>query len=128
MACLARYAAPVPRSAILVTLAVALTGCTNADVASLTEIKAKVCACKTASCAEQELGRVPQGAIKSTAKARELSRGMIECLARLEAAERPATDPDAEGSGSGDDESAPAPGPSAPRTASPGAAAPGATR
>jgi len=80
--------------AILVTLA----ACNDHGVESLTKIKAAVCACKTASCAEQAMKLVPQEAIESTHRTQGIARDMLECLAKLQASELPITDPDAEGS------------------------------
>ena len=92
---LARYAAPVHRwFAILVTL----SACKDHEVERLTAIKAEVCACKSTTCAEQAIQRVPQAPIKSTHRAQALARDMLDCLAKLQAAERPTTDPDAEDS------------------------------
>ena len=80
--------------AILVTLA----ACNDADVERLTTIRASVCGCKTASCAEQAMKRVPEMPIKSTHRTQEIARELLDCLAKLQAAERPTTDPDAEDS------------------------------
>jgi hypothetical protein len=86
-----RYAASVlARIAILVTL----VACNEHDTERLTAIKLKVCACKTASCAEQELKRVPESPIKSTHRTQEIARDLLDCVARLQEAERPTTDPD----------------------------------
>ena len=92
---LTSYAATV-RSllAILVTLA----ACNDHGAKSLTKIKAKVCACKTASCAEQEMQLVPRETIESTHRTQGIARDMLDCLAKLQADELPNTDPDAEGS------------------------------
>lgn len=103
----------------LLAIAFALTACRDPALDTLTAVKTEVCACKTASCAEQALKRVPQGAIKQMTRAQEISRAMIECNAKLVEAERPSTDPDAE-----DPAEAPAAAP-APRAPAP-AAAPGA--
>ena len=84
--------------AILVTLAACLAACNDHGAASLTKIKAAVCACKTASCAEQAMKLVPQEAIESTHRTQGIARDMLECLAKLQANELPITDPDAEGS------------------------------
>ena len=109
MAWLTGYAASVHSwFAILVTL----VACTESDTARLSAIKAKVCACKTASCAEQEMKLVPQGTLKSTHRVQAIARDMLDCRAKLLAAERPSTDPDA-------DEPA-----ADPATAAPGAAEP----
>jgi hypothetical protein len=86
-----RYAAPVlSRIAILVTL----VACNDQSAERLTAIKMKVCACKTASCAEQELKRVPEAPIKSTHRTQEIARELLDCMARLQEADRPTTDPD----------------------------------
>jgi hypothetical protein len=110
----------VPRARSLAALValVALVACTDHGAASLTKIKDKVCACTTASCAEQELARVPKDAIESNHRTQTIARDMLACLAKLQAAERPRTDPD-------DDEAPPATG-SDPRPA-PGVAAPAAS-
>jgi len=106
VACLTRYAALVRCwLAILVTLA----ACHDRAVERLTAIKAEVCACKTAGCAEQAMKRVPEGTIQSTHRTQAIARDMLDCLAKLNTAERPATDPDAEDSAAGP----PAPAPPA---------------
>jgi hypothetical protein len=93
------YAAPVRTClAILVTLVACLVACKDHDLETLADIKSDVCACKTASCAEQAMKRIPKDTIKPTRTSRTLAREMMDCLAKLEAAERPSTDPDAEGS------------------------------
>jgi hypothetical protein len=82
--------------AILVTLA----ACNDHGAASLAKIKAQVCSCKTATCAEQAMKLVPQDTIESTHRTQGIARDMLDCLAKLQADERPITDPDAEGEGS----------------------------
>ena len=104
--------------AILVTC-VGLVGCNDHGAAALTAIKDKVCACKTASCAEQEMQRVPQSTIASNHRTQLLAREMLDCFAKLQAGERPSTDPDEDGAagaaaiGSAAEPSASAPGASA---------------
>lgn len=78
--------------AILVTFA----ACRDPQIERLATIKAEICACKTASCAERAMKLVPQGTIKSTHRTQTIARDMLDCLAKLQAAERPTTDPDAE--------------------------------
>jgi hypothetical protein len=124
------YAAAVRiRLAILVTLAAcvagSLGGCKDHDVERLTAVKRDVCACKDARCADQAMSEVPKTAIRSTPRIQAIARDIMECRARLEAADRPSTDPDAEGRG----EPAPAgagsaPAPAAPKPAAPKPAAP----
>jgi len=120
---LTRYAAPVlARIAILVTL----VACSDQDAARLTAIKSKVCACKTASCAEHEMKLVPEQPIKSTHRTQGIARELLDCVARLQDAERPSTDPDEESTGEPPAGEPPpsAPPPSAPPTnAPPGAPA-----
>jgi len=110
------YAAAV-RSwlAILVTL----VACSESDTERLNAIREEMCACKTASCAEQAMSRVPRHTIKSTPRMQAIAREMVECMARLQAAERPSTDPDAEGNDRSGDGSAAAPGKAAPGTTAP---------
>jgi len=77
-----------------------LAACNDHGAGKLSRIKDEVCACKTAACAEQAMAKVPSETIESNHRTQGLARGMLDCVARLEAAERPSTDPDAEGSGS----------------------------
>ena len=125
VAWLTGYAATVRTGlAILVTL----VACQDRNIEQMTAIKEDVCACKTASCAEQTMKRVPADQIKSLPRTQALARDMIDCLARLQAAERPSTDPDAEGKPEPEGTTplgAPAAPPSAPGSAAPGSAAPG---
>jgi hypothetical protein len=117
VAWLTSYAVPVrSRLAILVTL----VACTDHGAASLMKIKDQVCACKTASCAEQAIKLVPQATIQSTHRTQTIARDMLDCLAKRQAAERPITDPDAE---PGDE---PGPTAAAPSPAAHPAAAPAA--
>lgn len=115
MAWLTSYAAPVRIwLAILVTLA----ACKDHRIELLSSVKNDVCACKEASCADQAMARLEKLAIESTPRSQAIAREMIECRARLEARERPSTDPDAEGS------AAPAAGSAETAAPSAGSAAP----
>ncbi|HEY0482421.1 MAG TPA: hypothetical protein VGD37_33100 [Kofleriaceae bacterium] len=100
------------RLAILVTLVAAVIACQDRSIAQMAAIKRDVCECKTASCAEQAMKRVPGETIKSSPRTQALARDLIECLSKLQASERPSTDPDAEGSAA-----APAAGSAAPAPA-----------
>lgn len=95
--------------AILVTL----VACKDHNLERLIDVKREVCACKDTRCADQAMSRVPKASIKSTPRTQAIARDIMECRAQLEAAERPTTDPDAEGSaeGSGDDPPAGSAGP-----------------
>jgi hypothetical protein len=132
------YAAAVRiRLAILVTLAAcvggSLGGCKDHDVDRLTAVKRDVCACKDARCADQAMSEVPKTAIRSTPRVQAIARDIMECRARLEAADRPSTDPDAEGLGEpapagGGAGSAPAPAAAAPAPPEPAAPKPAAPK
>jgi hypothetical protein len=88
---------------ICLAILVTLVACKDRGVERLTEVKRSVCACKDTRCADQAMSEVPKASIRSTPRTQAIARDMLECRARLEAAERPSTDPDAEGgSGSGD--------------------------
>lgn len=115
------YAAVVRlRLAFLVTvmggLGGGLVGCKDHDVDRLTAIKRNVCDCKDAHCADQAMSEVPKTSIRSTPRTQALARDIMECRARLEAAERPSTDPDAEDGAAGSEGSA-APAPAPPKAA-----------
>ena len=83
--------------AILVTLA----ACKNHDLETMDEVKRDVCACKDAACAESKMARLEKAPIRSTPKIQAVAHEIMECRARLEEADRPSTDPDAEGSAAG---------------------------
>lgn len=123
------YAATVRfRLAILVPLAAFLVGglvaCKDHGVERLTALKGEVCACKDARCADQAMNEVAKVSFQSTPRTQAIARDIVECRARLEAADRPSTDPDAEG-GNGSGEPAPAAGAG---SASPQAAPPAAPK
>ena len=105
MAQLTGYAATVR---ICLVILVALVACTDHGVKRLTEVKREVCACKDTRCADQAMNEVPKASIRTTPRAQAIARDIVECRARLEAAERPSTDPDAEDGAGSDDSPAPA--------------------
>jgi hypothetical protein len=74
----------------------ALAACHDRDTEELTAIRDKMCACPTATCAEQELKRVPQRTMPSNPRLQAIAQDMMDCLGRLQAEGRPSTDPDAE--------------------------------
>jgi hypothetical protein len=78
----------------LLVIGFALGGCRDREAAKLETIKDAVCACKTSVCAEGELKNVPKGDEAPSRKSQQLARDMLDCLAKLYDAERPATDPD----------------------------------
>jgi hypothetical protein len=56
---------------------------------------------------------VAKAGAASNHRTQTIARAMVDCLAKLEAKERPTTDPDAEGSDGANPPSAPAPAPAA---------------
>jgi hypothetical protein len=99
------YAAAVQ---ICLAILVTLVACTDHSMERLTEVKRAVCACKDTRCADQAMNEVPKASIRTTPRAQAIARDIVECRARLEAAERPSTDPDAEDGAGSDDSPAPA--------------------
>jgi len=78
----------------LLVICVALGGCRDREAQRLQTIKDAVCSCKTSSCAELALKDVPKDETPPSRKSQQLARDMLDCLSKLYAAERPATDPD----------------------------------
>jgi hypothetical protein len=78
----------------LLVIGIALGGCQDREAARLETVKNAVCACKTASCAELAMKDVPKDDTPPSRKSQKLAREMLDCLAKLYAAERPSTDPD----------------------------------
>ena len=86
----------MPRLVISVAVAlVVASGCGDREVEQLEKVRDAVCACKTTACADDALKAVPQADIRAGARARQVARGMLDCYARLNAADRPKSDPDA---------------------------------
>jgi len=84
---------------LVLSLALA-AGCRDPGIEKLGGIRDRVCACKTASCAEDAMKAVPVD-VTSNHKSQKIAREMMDCLALLYEKERPVTGPD--------DQSAPAP-------------------
>lgn len=82
------------RSVICVALAVAAFGCGDRRTAELEHVRDQVCACKTASCADDAMKAIPQHDMPSTPRTQKVARAMLDCLSRLYDAGRPSTDPD----------------------------------
>lgn len=78
------------------TLAALLGACGDPKLEQLKSLKAEVCACKTAACAQAAMKRVPQDLPPSDHRARQLAKEMMKCLAERYEADRPSTDPDAD--------------------------------
>ncbi len=78
---------------LVISLAV-VAGCRDPGIADLEHSRDAICACKSAACAETEMKRVPARDAPNNHRAQTIARQMMECLAKLYEAERPATGPD----------------------------------
>lgn len=67
-----------------------LAACEDSQEAKLARVKDAVCACKTASCGEAAMKDVPQPDLPSNVRTQKIARDMLDCLAKLYEAERPA--------------------------------------
>src|SRR5262245_52705585 len=75
------------------------SACRDDDVARLEAIRDEICACKSILCANTALKKLPprtQRDLEASYREQHVAKLMLECLARLHAAGRPTTDPDAE--------------------------------
>jgi hypothetical protein len=79
----------------VICVALAGTACRDNEVEKLEKIRAEVCACKTAKCAESAFDRLPKESVESTPRAQRIARDMMNCLAGIYESERPTQDPDA---------------------------------
>ena len=86
------------RSVICVALALATSGaasgCGDRRIAALERVRDRVCACKTASCADEAMKGVPDQDLPSNPRSQKVARAMLDCLAKVYDAGRPTTDPD----------------------------------
>ena len=92
------YSDPVFRPYVIcVALAavIAAGACGNRRTAQLEHVKDAVCACKTASCADDAMKALPSKDIPSTPRTQKVAREMMDCLSKLYTDGRPTTDPDA---------------------------------
>jgi hypothetical protein len=80
----------------VICVALGGTACRDREVEKLEQVRAAVCACKTAKCAESALDLVPKQNIESTPRAQRIAREMLDCYAQILEADRPTQDPDAE--------------------------------
>lgn len=80
----------------VIAIVLAVTGCRDDKLAPLRDIKAEICACKTAACAEDALARVPPPAGSADHRSQKLAREIQDCLVKAYDRDRPTVDPDAE--------------------------------
>lgn len=89
------YAASV-RLAVLVLVLAWMGACSDDKLGPMRAIKAEMCACKTAACADDAMKRVPPPAGSADHRAQKLAREIQDCLVKAYDRDRPTTDPDAE--------------------------------
>ena len=80
---------------LLFGLAIA-AGCRDPEIAHLESVKAEVCGCKTAACADAAMAKVPKAATTSNHRTQQLARDMLDCLHKLYLQDQPNLDPDGE--------------------------------
>jgi len=82
----------------VIALVLFATACKDDEVAQLEAIRDEVCACKTILCANTAMKKIDSKKpdVEPSYRAQHVAKLMMECLARLHAAGRPTTDPDAE--------------------------------
>jgi hypothetical protein len=73
---------------------VAAVGCGDREVEQLEKVRDAVCKCKDSKCAEDAMKLVPQKEIRAGRRAQLVAREMLDCVAKVYAAEKPTTDPD----------------------------------
>jgi hypothetical protein len=78
---------------LVIWIALAI-GCRDPELSRLEEVRVTVCKCKTALCAEEAMKVVPSMKLKPSPRSQKIAREMLDCLAKLLAADRPATGPD----------------------------------
>jgi hypothetical protein len=83
---------------VVLGLVAAQAACHDTEADQLTRVKERVCACKDVACAETAMKDIPSGDVKANHRAQSIARDMLDCYAKLTAAQRPSTDPDAPGS------------------------------
>lgn len=87
----------LPQMSRRLVIALALAaGCRDRGVVELEHIRDAVCACTDATCAEAAMKRVPEVEAPNDHRSQKIAREMMDCLAKLYEAARPATGPDAE--------------------------------
>ncbi len=74
-------------------IAIALAGCTDKQVEQVKTIRDEVCACKTASCGEEAMKKLPASA-PGGHRAQKLASEMMACLSKLYLKDRPDENPD----------------------------------
>ena len=79
----------------VICVALAAGACGDRGESQLARVRDAVCACKTASCADDAMKAVPQRDVPSNPRTQKIAREMLDCVARLHEQGRPTEDPDA---------------------------------
>ncbi len=83
----------VPRFVLVFAL---FASCRDPGITELEGVRDAVCACKTAACGQIAMKRIPTAEVPNNHRSQAIAREMMDCLAKLYDAERPATGPDDE--------------------------------
>lgn len=81
-------------SRLLVIWVAFAIGCRDPELSRLEDVRATVCACKNALCAEEAMKVVPSMKVKPSPRSQRIARDMLDCLAKRLEADRPTTGPD----------------------------------
>jgi hypothetical protein len=68
----------------------AFAACEDRERSQLDAVRKEVCACKDVACAETAMKKVPQGDVHATRREQDIARDMLDCLAKLYDAAKPA--------------------------------------
>lgn len=79
----------------VICVALALGACSSDEAEKLEKVRDTVCACKTATCAEDALADVPKDKVEPTPRTQRIAREMLDCVAEIYSRGQPTQDPDA---------------------------------
>ncbi len=88
------------RALVIVATLAGMAACVDNSLDELQAIQHEVCACKTSSCGEAAMKKIPQRDVRASRESQAIARKVMDCMAKLYLADRPSTDPDQEAPGS----------------------------
>lgn len=77
-----------------VILLALLAGCRDKGISELEGLRDQLCKCEDAACGQAIMAKVASVDVANSHRSQTIARDMLECLAKLNAAERPETGPD----------------------------------
>ena len=77
-----------------VILLALLASCRDKGISKLEALRDELCACKDAACGQAAMAKVPSIEVANSHRSQTIARAMMDCLAKLNDAERPETGPD----------------------------------